>query len=372
MRTLRAAILFGCGLLAASPFASAAEEPQAAAPANELKFARPIEAQPGGLQAAFTRWIDVKTAVISSEYRSIENGMDVKTHSQALQKDNYHARVKLTANGDYSVVTASATGTSFTASWNTTGIGTGDAVTNRYMKQLFFSAKPVKGLELQYGGLGLVRGKSSEITSYDNDGYVEGGRIIVKRPDQLGLDEVAVTYAYIGDTTQPNVFRRLHRLGGSNYHQFLAVKKLSNQVSVSGDYTFAAGTETLRQAVQVNLPAGSAIDGARFEVYERLDVRKAEGFAASVEKKYLKRLNVTAGYASIDPNYGSLNSNRFYSGNKVYGMAEFAVTPEVSAQFFIAQAVNNAQPPKYGRYTVYMVNYDLLGRIKKACTKDKR
>ena len=43
-----------------------------------------------------------------------------------------------------------------------------------YMLQLYISASPVKQVEFQYGSLAIAKGFSSEVTTYDDDGYLSG------------------------------------------------------------------------------------------------------------------------------------------------------------------------------------------------------
>jgi hypothetical protein len=350
----------------AAPAAETVSAP-AAAPAGPAPGAEPpvIEKEKTSSQKFFQRWLDVQTATISTEYRWMQNGNHVQTNNQILQKDCYIGRFRLDAGGNYTVGMNVATGTSFTGSWNTTGTGTGSLITNRYLKQLYLSAKPAKGVELEYGGLGIAKGMATEITTYDNDGYIDGQRLTLKQPEKLFFDELSATYAYLGDVKTPNVFHRFHRLGSANYHQFLAAKRIGRYVKASGDYTFQSGIETLHQAVYVK-PAGFAkVDGIRFENYERVDVRPDYGFAVSVEKNVSEKLNVTLGYADIDWNYGNLNANRFYAGKRAFLVANYSLTPEIGFQVFGAQAVKNSVPTTNQTYLVYMMNYNLLKTMKR-------
>lgn len=171
-------------------------------------------------------------------------------------------------------------------------MGTGEAATNLYLKQLYVSAQPFNGIEIQYGGLGVSRGESSEITSYDNDAFIMGERVSVRMPKRLFFDEIAVTYAYLGDVNTPNINKRYHRLKQSNYHQFLVSKKFGARTAISADYTFQSGVETLRQAVKLDLHEARLIDSFRFEDYERLDVHPAYGFTLTAEKRVTKRLTL--------------------------------------------------------------------------------
>ena len=131
--------------------------------------------------------------------------------------------------------------------------------------------EPIPGFELQYGGLDINRGAASEITTYDNDGYIAGERLLIKRPQNLFFNEISVTYAYLGDLYTPNFFARADRLTHTNYHQFLVRKEIAKRVNASFDYTWQNKSNTLRQAVQVKIPELRVIDSARIETYERLN-----------------------------------------------------------------------------------------------------
>ncbi len=231
---------------------------------------------------------------------------------------------------------------------------------------MYFSAKPFNGLELQYGGLSLLRGESTEITTYDNDGYIVGQRISLKRPKDFFFDEISVTYAYLGDTTKPNLNKRFNRLQKSNYHQFLLSKKISPRATVSGDYTFQSGIETLRQAVTFNVPELRLIHRLRFENYQRVDVRPAYGFILYGERPVLDRATIGGGYASIDRNYSvlnadsfQLNADKFQKGNRLYLMGSYNVHPFVNVSVFWLPAVANNYALANQKHFQLVVSYDL-------------
>src|SRR5205085_629189 len=106
------------------------------------------------------------------------------------------------------------------------------------LRQLYFDARPVDGIQIQVGGLGIERGENTEITTYDNDGYIVGERLHIARPKRLYFDDIVATRAFIGDTNQPNVFRRLHRLDEANYYQLLVRKTVNKAFGFSADYTY--------------------------------------------------------------------------------------------------------------------------------------
>lgn len=160
-------------------------------------------------------------------------------------------------------------------------------------RQLYFDAKPVHGLELQYGFIGINRGDNSEITSYDDDGYMDGGRLIVRKPNYLFFDELSATYGYLGDITTPDVIDRYQHLDKFNYHQFLLRKKITKWLDVSADYTWQIA-HTLREAAYVKTKPVKIADAVRVELYQRFNsiylpdagdsYPSGSGFAVTAEK----------------------------------------------------------------------------------------
>jgi hypothetical protein len=316
-------------------------------------------------QIKLRRWLEVQTASISARYRLIENSAGVATSNGLQHQATFRARFKFDPKGNYSLNTLAATGNGFISSWADTGWGTGRPTSNLYLKQLYFSAQPIKGVELQYGGLGVLRGESTEITSYDNDGYLVGERLSLKRLQQLFFDEVSVTYAYLGDTNRSNLNKRYHRLKQSNYHQFLLSKQLGPRAAVSVDYTFHAGIETLREAVKLNLPEVKLLDSLRWENYERLDVHPAYGFALTGEKRLTQRFTLSGGYAQLDRHYDLLNSERFGRGHRLFVLGAYTLSPEFTVSTFLTRAVGTDYAlPNRTRFEV-VLNYNLLRSLQR-------
>lgn len=313
------------------------------------------------------RWFELQQATISTRYRAVETSGGVTTNNQVQHNEAFKARFKFDRAGKYSVNAGVFSGNNFTGSWNNTGIGTGAPFTNLYLKQLYFSAKPVNGVEFQYGGLYLQRGENTEITSYDNDAYVTGERVSVKQPKKYFFDEVSVTYAYLGDLTKPHVTKRFHRLNESNYHQFFVSKSVGKRAVVTADYTFQSGVETIREAVKVNTKELKAVDSIRFEAYQRTDVNPDAGFAVSAEKSWFKkRLTVGGGYAQIDKAYGGLNGDRYNKGKRLFATGTFVVSPEFTINTFATQAVRN--PYAIANHTRFdlIFSYNLLKTLQRA------
>ena len=104
----------------------------------------------------------------------------------------------------------------------------------------------MKGIELAVGSFDVVHGETTEITNFDNDAFMQGYRVSLKRPHELYLDEVSVTTGYLGDLTTTNVFKRFKWMNDHNYTQVLGAKKLSKSVALR--LTGPSSTATARCA----------------------------------------------------------------------------------------------------------------------------
>jgi len=338
-------------LICALSLNAVAQTPQSSQPTSERKW---------------TRWFELQAATLTARYRFIEDSQGETVSSQIQHQEIFRGRFKFDAAGRYSFNASVSSGNQFIGSWNNTGVGAGNATTNLYLKHLYVSARPFAGVEIQCGGLGLLRGESSEITTYDNDGYIMGERVSVKSPKRLFFDEIAVTHAYFGDLNTPDINKRYHRLKQSNYHQFLVSKKFGPRVATSADYTFQAGMETLRQAVKLDLHEARLIDSLRFEDYERLDVHPAYGFALVGERRVTNRFTLTGGYAHTDRFYGGLNADRFNFGHRVFLLGSYALAPEFTVSIYYGHAVNDNYTESNRDRFETLFSYDLVKGLKRA------
>ena len=308
------------------------------------------------------RWLDIETLSAATRYRYIltHGGDEMSTQQyQVIAR----ARFKFDSKGKYSVVAQLATGNNITGGWNNTGWGTGDYQGDFPIKQLFFEAKPIKPLEIQFGGIAPNNGENTEITGYDNDAFLMGERVRIKYPKKLYFDEISLTNAFIGDITQPNVFRRFKRLNISNYHQFLVRKTVNKRVSFSADYTFENGRDFLRQGIKVNAPELKVADSLRFENYELLDPKLGYGFALTGEKKLNKKVNFIYGVSDI--NNPLFNGDRFPRGTRVFFNTTYKVTRELSIGPVIIQAIGPLDAPNIPRTRFeFIAQYNILEAFK--------
>jgi hypothetical protein len=310
------------------------------------------------------RWLDLETISVSMRYRHVQNFLGATIASNAQYQVTLKGAFRFDSDGRFTVHAGVFTGNSFTSGWNNTAVGTGRGQSNLYLKQLFFAAKPVAGIELEYGGLEFARGESSEITSYDYDGYLVGERVCVHRPQNFFLDQITVTYGYVGDLSRPNVLTRLERLPRSNYHQFLIGKQAGRRLRVSADSTFDSGVQTLRQAISLHAPELHIVEMLHFENYERTGTHAGYGFSAYGQKKLAHRITVGPGYAQLDR--PGLYSDRFGAGKRLFWNTHVALGPEWSVMALATHAV--AGPISSAPRTRFdlIVGYNLLQRFQAA------
>lgn len=305
------------------------------------------------------RWFDLDALSIAARYRLIRNASDVTTGNALQYQFAGRGHFKFDKDGKYSVYAGLFTGNSITSGWNNTGLGTGSPQTNLYLKQLYFDAKPVKGLEFQFGGIPMNEGESTEITTYDNDVYLTGERVAVRMPKKYYFDEISAANGYLGDATTPSVIHRFKHLDKSNYHQFLVRKQVNKHVSFSADYTFESGRDTLHQALKLKIPKSHILDTLLFENYQRIDPDRGYGFGLYGEKVIKKKLTLGAGFTRIDK--PMLNSDRFPPGKRAYVQASVKLTPELTLSSDVIQGVGHMPSPTSQRTRFEIIlSYNIL------------
>ncbi len=314
-------------------------------------------------EGKLARWFDLQTASLSNRYQFIENARGATTASHEQYQVTFKGRFKFDEKGKYSLHAGVFSGRNFFSGWNSSGWGSSRATSNLYLKELYLSVKPARGVELQSGSLYLLHGEATEITAYDYDGYVMGQRITLSRPDNLWFDELSYTAGYLGDFNAPNINTRYHRLRQVNFHHVLAGKKLGERVRVSADYASESGVDVFRQAIKIKMPEAKMIDSFLFENYERAGRTAGYGFNVYGEKKLHRRFTLGGGYAQIDRS--GLNSDRFLQGKRLHLNGLVTLTPEFSLTVGVTQAVGTL-PGNLPRTRFDIgINYNLLHSLKK-------
>ena len=351
------------------------------APANNTA----VQASDEGL---LSRWLTLNTLSLSLRYRSTDDANGSKLFQFGQQRSLVDGKFKLDSDGKYTInfhvssgryfnwAYADVIGGSFAgrAGGSITRfplpllIAAGEAEATdplfptimnytesrgweMAVRQLYFSASPIKQVTFEYGGLGIERGVNTEMTTYDDDGYMAGERIRIKDPEHLFFDQMAVTYGYLGDIFFPSFFDRGDRLAQSNYHQFLLEKKLSGRLDMSVDWTEHLGTHTMREAALLNTRESHVLDSVRLELYQRTNAINlggetfagGNGFGVTAAKNLTKQWHIEGGYADIDQNYAvytgsrfltvvghSINGDAYAMGDRFFGRAMYKPCPYFS------------------------------------------
>ncbi len=328
------------------------------------KKGKDAEAKPK--PSRLSRWFELQIGTVSLRQRTIVNSRDVRTTSQIQDSGQFKGRFKFDPKGRYTVNAVYATGNTFTGGWNNTGIGTGDSFNHWYLKQFYVAAVPVPGVEISIGGFGVMRGESTEITTYDNDGYLVGERVSVKRPKGFFLDEFGVTSAYLGDLTSPSITNRYRRLSDEpNYVQFFATKNVTRQLTASAEYSRLTGVPTFRYAVVARTLPLVIVDMVRFEQYFRRDPQGGSGYAIYGEKAITRRFAAGLGYADIDNLAPTTNGDRYFRGKRFFETATFKLTPEFGLQFFGTQASHNTIAIPNARRLELLVTFNAVSGLQR-------
>jgi hypothetical protein len=317
------------------------------------------EHEPVAPVGSWTRWVDVYQAALRTRYRYLETSEGLTLANQLQTAMSLTADVKVDPQGRYRLQTFTSTGDTFTSGWSTTGIGTGDPEFRVFVKRFYFTARPVDALEAQVGGLDIVRGESTEATTYDNDGYLTGERLIVRHPKLFFVDLIAVTRAYLGDLFSPNVFPRLQHLDRANYYQVLVQRRLGARAAFSTDYTNHSESDTFRAAVSVRTAETRVADHVRLEVYRRLPPNGDAGFTLIGDRQLGSRIRLTGGYGSIDEGVGALNGDQFGVGRHIIASVNVSLGRAFSAAGVLTQAVANSVPTRTGTRVVVGLTWDV-------------
>jgi hypothetical protein len=331
-------------------------EPKVALPLPVSKNA----SRPAGQDKPF-RWFELNQAVLSGRGRWAEAEPTGTVHEAEMQhKERFEGFFKADAEAKYTLHVAMSSGYYFSRSYAETGWGKlwyQEIGADLYARQFYGMAKPIAGLELSAGSLPFERGAVTEAISYDEDGWITGERVTLKRPKQFFFDKIAITSAWVGDYTVPNFFKRMDRMAKENYHQALFAKTISPRVMGSVDYTFHHGQHYVRVGTLMDTK-GHFIDHLRAGMYVRPAPGKGAGFEVGADKRFGKRAFVQTGFVFVDQNYanmltaadtaklpkadihqgyapgGNLNADRFTRGHAPYLLVRYALTKDLELEGF--------------------------------------
>jgi hypothetical protein len=331
-------------------------------------------AQPAPAQAAQTsangaphpleRWVDAETFTVSARYDYIRDAVDRIVQNRMQTQFQAHPRFKFDAAGRYSLHVGVTSGNNFSSGWNSTGIGTGEGTARIYLTQLFVAAKPWNGIELQYGSLYPERGQSTEITTYDNDGYITAGRVNLRRPREVFFDDITVSVGYVGYLDEAFVFDRMGAFSRQNYWQVLALKRVLRGLTISTDYSVIEEDGMLRQGATWRVDQ-RLVDTLRGEYGVRLRGGSHEIAFAFSGQKNVAGVTVQVGYANVDQVFGVLNGDPYGAGDRVFTDGSIALPLDLCATWFVQKEIS---PPVTSRNDLRVdlgLTWDVLKTLKR-------
>jgi hypothetical protein len=302
------------------------------------------------------RWFDLQSATLATRGRWAEPEPTGTVHQAEMQhRERFEGFFKADKKAKYTLHATVSSGFYFSRAFAETGWGKlwyNEIGPNMYVRQLYGVAKPIEGIELSAGSMPLVRGAVSEAISYDEDGWITGERISIKRPKQIFFDEVSVTNAYLGDFYKANFFARTDRMERSNYRQVLFAKKAGKRVYSSVDYTFSPGLGHTQHYVRFGTvidTKGYFLDHFRAAAYVRPTPGRGAGFEVMGDRHFGTRGFVQSGFVFVDQDYGNMIS-----------AAESANNPKASNTQGYAPGGNlNADRFTRGHAPFLLVRYNL-------------
>lgn len=247
--------------------------------------------------------------------------------------------------GRQRIVFGAYSGASYASGWNPSGIG-GQFSPAIYLKHLYLAVSLSPHLEVEYGSLYPIPGKSTATIGYDNDGYLAGQRVRLTYPTWF-FDEITGTYAHFGSTDRQQFTDRLATLFQPNLVQVFLTKQISPRWNVAGDYTAGAGTHTIRLALSGENRMG--FDSLRMEMYREMAKPRGFGLGVHARRSLSRRVILQGGYGDIDTRQALLSGTEFFDGRRVYAQAEIRVTRALSGRLLWTRAFANSRPVSAAR-----------------------
>jgi hypothetical protein len=113
-----------------------------------------------------------------SHFRYVDTAPGQVSARDLYYKFSTRVQFNLAGDGSTYLQARGESGRSFAASYDYTGLGKHDAYWSFNLKSLYLGQKIGKHFEAQAGGVEFDRGAGTEATYADNDGWLEGYRLI--------------------------------------------------------------------------------------------------------------------------------------------------------------------------------------------------
>ena len=308
-----------------------------------------------------------------TQYRYVDNDpKKVKTRDE-LYKLSTRVQLNLVGDGTTYLQARGESGRSFASSYDYTGIGLHDHYWSFNLKSLYLGQRIGNRFEAQAGSLEFDRGAGTEATYADNDGWMEGYRLIYASPGHEGvLDKASVTVGYVGDFTQPNAFARLYRMGDENYIQVLGQRKLGAPRELSLEFDSLQAIRYAREALRwQQLPIFFRSDLC-VETITRASDNATFGWSSNLQRNWDRKGRWRGGVFYSDMPSGMflkgsdqvlLNGDSYVLGKRMGPTLRFAPWRDLEVNLFGSDRLDNTPGPRYrGQITLRYQLASLLNR----------
>lgn len=265
-------------------------------------------------------------------------------------------------------------GRSFISSYDYTGIGPNHAYWSFNMKSFFLGQKFGRHFEAQVGGLEFDRGAGTEATYADNDGWMEGYRLVYRGSGRHQTpDKVSATIGYVGDWTQPNMFARAYRMGEVNYFQLLFSRKLTKAVDASAEYDSIQGISYSREALHWQKLPLFVVDELSLEALTRASDNSSFGWSGSLFRMVDQKGRIRLGLFYSDMPAGMylngkapvmLNGDSYVWGKRIGPTLRFLPVKNFEIGVFGSNRCDRTAGPRYrAQFSVRYQFADLLNQL---------
>ncbi len=234
--------------------------------------------------------IVVDRAEVGIRGRYLDAGPHAVTQRDLHYKYTGRFTFNLTRGGGVFVRLRAETGDAFNNDHNYTAVGLGQKSHTLNIKNVLLGWHVGERLEFQVGGIDYDPGIATQATYADNDGWLEGYRL-VWRPAGLPIspDRVSLTAGYVGDFRQPNFFQRSDRMAQFNYFQILAEKRFTAQTAASVDVSGFTGVPYLRFGLKRDTRPFRLIDDISVEAIVRAARNRSFGWSSTASRRLGER-----------------------------------------------------------------------------------
>ncbi len=320
-----------------------------------------------------TRHIQFLTADSISHFRYMDSAPGDVTARDMYYKVSTRVRINLLDDGSTYVQARGESGRSFNASYDYSGFGMHMGEWSYNLKDLYLGQEIGKHFEAQAGGVEFDRGAGTEATSADNDGWLEGYRLIYKAQGHRAWpDKISATVGYVGDFAQPNAFARLHRMGDENYVQVLAQKGFGANREASAEFNSIQSVRYTREALRWQKLPIPVVQGMQLEALTRLTDNATFGWSGNLYRDMNSKLRVGAFYSDIPKGMFQkgttqifLNGDRFALGKRVGPLVTFTPFRNFDVSWFGSKRVDNTPGTRYRTELAFRYQLaSLLNRIR--------